>query len=321
PRTTVVTQAQGLAQSLNQASSQLTQIGANGATQLGSQIAQINSLLTQAATLNGDLAQATGTGGIGAAPLEDQMNTVLGQLAQLGGVTSRAQPDGTTTVSFGGVTVVSETAAEQLQTIVTGGVTSVQTGSGTPVSFGNGSVAGLLTGLNTDLPQYQSQLDSIASALATTVNTQLAAGYDAGGVSGSTNPLFTGTTAATISVNPALVSNPSLLAAALSNTAAGANDGGNAQALAELGVSATGPDAKYQNLIQSIGAAVQNANSEVTSQTSVATQASATLQAAQGVNVDAELSRMMTYQQTYEAAAKVLAADNQTIQSLIAAIG
>jgi flagellar hook-associated protein 1 FlgK len=191
---------------------------------------------------------------------------------------------------------------------------------GVAVPVASGSIAGLLSGLNQYLPQFTSALDSVAAALASTVNTQLAAGYTSTGASGATEPLFTGSTAATIALNPAVVSDPMQLAAAASSGAAGANDGTNAQAMAELGSSTAAPDGLYQQLIGNLGAVTQNVNSQVGVQTSVADQAEQSLQAVTGVDQDHELTNLMQFQQIYQASAKLISVVDTAIQSLLSAV-
>jgi flagellar hook-associated protein 1 FlgK len=130
--------------------------------------------------------------------------------------------------------------------------------------------------------------------------------------------------AATISVNAAIVADPTLIAAAGPNATntgpIGTNDGSNAQAMAELGSSATGPDLDYQNLVESIGSDTQNANSQLASQTSVATQAQQALQSVTGVDTDQQLTSLMQFQDAYQASAQVVNIINSTMQSLMQAV-
>ena len=187
--------------------------------------------------------------------------------------------------------------------------------SGATIPTSSGSVAGQLAAINQYLPAYQSQLDAAANDLATTVNTQLAAGYTATGASGSGYPLFEGSGAAGLIVNAAVAGNPQLIAASATATLPDAtNDAGNAQAMAELYNSPTGPDQQYQSLIQGLGSQVQAVNSQVQAQTSVANAAQENLQSIEGVNTNDEMVQMLTFQQAYQASAKLVSTVDTMMQ-------
>lgn len=320
PRTQVVDMAQGLASTLNQAATQLTQLSSNSVAQLGDQVSQVNALLTQAAALNQSIVRTEGAGA-STNQLTDQMNNVVGQLSQLVGANAQMQSNGTADINVGGITLVQGSQADTLSMTVTAGTASVvaQPG-GVTVPVSGGSVAGLLLGVNQYIPEYQNQLNGVANALATTVNTQLAAGYTASGVSGATEPLFVGTGAAGIAVNSAVAADPTLIAAATTTGPGAVNDGSNAQAMAELGTVSTGPDAAYQNLVQGIGTLTQGLNSQVASQTAVANQANQSLQAVTGVDQNTQLTNLLQFQQVYQASAKLLSIVDAAIQSLMAAV-
>jgi flagellar hook-associated protein 1 FlgK len=320
PRTEIVNMAQGLVTSLSEAATQLTQVQTNSTEQLGNQVEQVNSLLSQVAELNQSIVTTEGSGA-SANQLVDQLNAAVSTLSELAGVDVRMLGNGTAAVSIGGVAVVQGDNAATLSLSTTGGVTSVVASPGgvtAPIS--SGSMAGLLSSLNQYLPDYRQQLDTVADDLASTVNGQLAAGYTASGASGATDPLFVGTGAAGLAVNPAVVADPMLLAASGTAGAAAANDGSNAQAVAELGTVTTGPDAAYQTLVQSIGADTQNVNSQLEAQTSVANQAEQAQQAVSGVNMTQELTNLVSFQQNYEASAKLMTVVDATVQSLLTAV-
>ena len=320
PRTAVVDQAQTVVTDLQQASAQLTQLQGNAEMQLQSTISSANTQLTEVAQLNVSIANTEGAGAPAPA-LIDQRNQLVSQLASSIGASTRTSTDGSLSLSVGGVQLVSGNVASQLN--VTGSIGSlsvVTANGGINVPLSSGTSAGLMAAVNQYLPSYQSQLNGVASALATTVNTQLAAGYTATGASGSTEPLFQGSTAAGITVNAAVAANPQLLAASSTSALpAATNDAGNAQALAELSNSATGPDQAFQTFIQNLGSQVQSVNSQVASQASVASAAQQNLQAVAGVNTDSQMVQMLTYQQAYQASAKLITAVDTMMQSLIQA--
>lgn len=321
PRVQTVDDARSLVVSLNQAATQLAQIRSNTSQQLTNQVSQVNSVLSQVAGLNRSITETANPQG--ANQLEDQLRQLLGTLVQLAGAQVRMQSDGTATVSLGGVTVVQGTTANALELATsgtpprTGIVLSTATSIDVPVS--GGSVAGLLVALDTSLPQYQAQLNAVATSLEQTVNGQLAKGFTSTGASGATHPLFTGTGAAGIAVSPAMVTQPSNIAASGSSTpSSAANNGANAQAMAELwNLPTTGPDAAYRTLVQNVGTDTQSVDNQLAAATAVANQAQTALQSVTGVDVTVELTQLLTDQQAFQASAKLLSVAHTTLSSLL----
>lgn len=331
PSTEVVDYAQGLVTSLNEASTQLSQLASDTSGEIADQVSQVNALLQQAASLNQQIVATNGGGG-NAAQLVDDLNNITGQLATSAGVNVQMQSNGTALVSIGGVAVVQDDSAATLAISTAGGTTSITTSGGAvTVPVTSGSLAGLLTGVNQTIPQYGAELDGVANALASTVNGQLAQGVTTSDVSGATLPLFTangGTTtptsvtAATISINPTIAADPADLAVASTPSTPGAqvNDGSNAAAMAELSNVSTGPDVAYQQLIEQIGSDTQNVDTQVTAQTSVANQAQQALQSQAGVNENTELTNLMQFQSSYQASAKLVNVIDSVMQSLLTAV-
>ena len=319
-RTQVVNYASNLVSGLNQASANLRSLQQSSSAQVSSVTAEVNNLLSQVAALNKAVV-AAGPGGAGNG-LVDQRNQLLNSLAGDIGITVRPQSDGSVSVYAGGLALVQGVVADSLSVSSSGGIVSVisaHTGGAVPIT--QGTIGGLLQGIDQSIPTYQARLDQVAATLATTVNNQQAAGQTASGASGP--PLFVATaggavTAASISVNPAVAADPTLLAAAAPG--AGPLDGSNAQAMAELANSPTGPDQSYRIMIGNLGSDVQAATSLASTQAVFSQQATAANQAVSGVNTDEEMVKMLSYQQGYQAAAKVITTINNTLQTLMAAV-
>jgi len=319
--TQVVNLAHNLTTALSQASGQLTQLQTSAQSQLGSVVGQTNNVLAQVAQLN---TQIVASKGAGANPnaLIDQQNQLLGTLATTIGAVSTTADNGSVTVRVGGITLVQGSFADTLEVSGAPGsvaITSASSGATIPATGGNAS--GLLAAINQYLPSYQSQLDAVANSLASTVNTQLAAGYTATGVSGATNPLFTGSGAAGLTVNAAVAANPQLIAASGTSALPDAtNDGSNAQAMADLYNTPGGPDQTYQSFIQTIGTQVQTTNNQVQAQTSVANAAQANLQAVVGVDPNQQMVQMLATQQAFQASAQLISTVSTMMQSLLTAV-
>ena len=157
----------------------------------------VNSIGTQIAALNDAIAKSTVTGDH-PNDLLDQRDLLIDKLSELGNVTltnGALRPDRRHHRRRGAGHRRDLGDAHRVHL----------------TSLTSGKLNGLITLRDTTIPGYQTKLDTIASTLITSTNTAHAAAFDLSGTAGGT--FFTGTSAATIGVNAALVTNPALIAA------------------------------------------------------------------------------------------------------------
>ncbi len=353
----VVGAAQSVAQTINSSFAQLSQLSTSLQQQVGTgsgdggTLAQVNSLLAQVAQLNvGVVAGMAGGQDVNA--LIDTRTAAVNQLATDIGVNTTPGAHGSVTVMLHGVELVAGDVAQTLSSTGSAatGNFSIATGHGVNVNPG-GQIGASVAAVNSTIPTYEAQLNSIADSLATKLNglqaTGMAANGDpgsaiAGGWSGTVLPsLFvdggsSGTytssspgydPAATIAVSPVLTSTPSLLATASAPGPNNSNvigqatlDGSNAQAMAALATVSGGPDQLYQTFIGTLGTQAANASSAASVASNLATTAKNTLSSITGVDQNAQEIDVMNAQNAFQASSKVISAITMTFQSLLAAV-
>lgn len=355
---TVVNDASQVANSLNDAYQQLSTTSAQLVNDLqgsgndgGGLVGQANQLINQIAQLNQGIIAGTNANETPNSLIDERRQAVT-QLATLVGVSTTTQTDGSMTVALNGVQLVSGTTATDLVTASgSGGTVALQTaitaGSGAPVSVSaGGEIGSLLTGINTTLPSYQSQLSGVADALAGALNPLQAGGVSAAGTPGPSSAAANGwagatlpanffvnngspttytpdaSSAATIAVNPALVADPSQLATAAGTVTAGQPtiDATTAQAMAAVGSETNGPTAIYQTLVGIVGTQTQQANDNQTSAQSLSDTATANLSSIEGVDSNEQTVDVLAAQNAYQATASVISSINQSLQSLLQAV-
>ena len=315
PRTQLLEQAGALADTFQRVGSELSSQWSASRTELTATVAEANSTAEAVARLNAAIRSATAAGAA-SSELADQRDELVRSLGEKLGATSQEMDDGTVTVTVGGGTLVMGSRAHALA--ATGptsypgspdsvGVTWADSGAGARVT--GGTVAGLLTAVNTTIPAYSAALDGIAAQVSAAANAQQAAGYDRTGAAGA--PLFSGTTAASIGV--ALVDGGALAA---SSAPPPAYDGDNAAAMAGHLSDSAGPDATYRDLVASLGLQTQAAGRETDVQSSLLSRADAARQSVSSVSLDEEMTNLMTYQHAYEAAARFIGVVDSTFDSL-----
>jgi len=162
------------------------------------------------------------------------------------------------------------------------------------------------------------QLDGVASALVNEVNNPTVPGSNPP----TTIPLTTnffdpaGTTAGTLAVNPTLVANPTQIQ--VNNTG---NPGDNNVALAEANNSGGSADSAFQALVQGIGNLAQGANNNDVTQSALSTQITNQRDSVESVNLNEEMTNLISEQQAYQASAKVMNAFSLVMNSLMSVVG
>jgi flagellar hook-associated protein 1 len=316
-RQTLLSDVATVTGTLNTMSTNLAQIQSTTSQELAANVTSINTYTGELATLNGQIGIATATGA-NANSLLDQRDQLLSKMSSLAGAVATINANGSATVTLDGQTLVSSTTSNAM-TVNSSNQVSV---GGTAVTLTTGSMAAQVTALTTTIPGFQSQLDSVASSLASTLNSAQAAGYDQNGNAGTamigTSDGSGTVTAANIKV---ILTSPAGIAAAATQTTGGNLDGSNALAVSATGSSATSPDASYANLVGAVGTASAAAQQAQSTQDAVVTAVTNQQQSISGVNYDQEVTDMMSYQQSYNASAKVLTTINSLFDTLLSMVG
>jgi flagellar hook-associated protein 1 FlgK len=324
-RQALVSQAQTLASTFNQVGSQLDAARTSLNTSLGNDVESANQLLSGIANLNRQISAA---GFAGATPndLLDEREQDLENLSNLANITTSTGTNGTVDVSIGGQTLVS--GGQVLDTLQTydasgngGGQLLVQTATGgVNLTLTGGSMQGTIDARDGELATMQGGINTLASTLITQVNSVHSGGFSLTGTTGAN--FFNGSDAATITVNAALVNNPSLIQA--SGTATATGDNSVALQLADL-ASAAQPGLNnqtfsdsYGETVASLGDSLQTANEQVANQTAVSNMLATQRSSVSGVNVDEEMTNLMSFQRAYEASAQLVTTVNTMLGDVLA---
>jgi flagellar hook-associated protein FlgK len=205
---------------------------------------------------------------------------------------------------------------------VAGDPPRIVTGTGAYTVRPGGTAEGQLNSLTTIIPSYRQALDDTAVSLATGLNAAHAAGFDLNGAAGT--PLLGSAsgpiTAASLKV---MITDPKLVAASSVGPTGGvaALDHGNADAIAQLRQSTTGTDAGYRKMIVELGVQAAVAGRNLDIQSVISTQVDAARESVAGVNIDEEMTNMLSYQHAYSAAGRLITAIDEMLDKLINGTG
>jgi flagellar hook-associated protein 1 len=323
-RTGVLSAANTLAAAFNSAAGQLNQETNSLNLSVSSTVTQVNNLTSALASLNTQIAAADPNTDAGT--LEDQRQQDISQLSQLIGINQTQSQNNTITLTTTNGTVLVEgsesfslnAAPSKTQP----GVTAIFSGN-TDVTSGiqGGSLGGTLQNLYTDIPQVQSQIDTLAFSVATSVNMVQEKGVDENGNPTTTTPLFNITptasgAAAAISV---AITDPSQIAAA--SIGGGTSDGRNAESMANLEnqtiVNGSTPTNFFASFTANLGSNLQSFQQQSSSLTTALTQLSTQQSSLSSVSQNEEAANLETFERAYQAASQTFTILNTLMGSAL----
>jgi flagellar hook-associated protein 1 len=269
-----------------------------------------------------DIAQTEVATGSTANDLRDLRQQKIENLAQLANLQTSTASDGSLTVTIGGVAMVSGgKLTDTLQAYDPGnGQLQIRAATlGTALTLTGGSIAGAIDTRDGAVANLRSGLDALASQVITQVNSAYSTGYDLNGNTGAS--FFSGSDAATMSVNPNLSNDPSLVQAAGVSGAAG--DGSIALSVARLAKQANATlnnqtfGNAYGQMVTNLGNALSGVNDQVANHGVVTSMLAKQRDSVSGVSMEEEMTNLMTFQKAYQASAQIISTVNAMLDVLV----
>ena len=293
----------------------------------------INITLTNIAQLNGQIRTTELVSG-NANEIRDQRDQLVRDLSLKIGITFTENSDGTTDVKYAdngaalvtgsnaGAFSLDKTAPNSfvIQLTPPGGVLATVT----PTTGQLGATVALRDKI---IPDYLTQVDTLAKSIADAVNTQHSAGFSPTG--GTAQNFFTplavvAGSAAAFSIDAGL--NINTIAA--SGNALLPGDNSNALAIGRLTNDNTVPSglptatfsSYYSSLVSKIGLDVQSSKTTVSQDEAFTMQLSLLRESNSGVSLDEELTNLIKYQRSYQASSKLITTATEMIDVVIGMI-
>jgi len=319
-RNSVVQSATSMNNTFHQLHSTLQQLQGDLTPEITSRVDQINTLVKGIWQSDQTIA-ALQANGAEANDALDQRDNQIAALSQLANVQVRQDDKGATTIVVGGSVLESSSGYITLKAATSGGqVQILNEDTSQPVDISSGELGGILQIVNTTIPNYKSELDSLASTIISQVNAIHETGYGLGTPPSTGNDFFAGSDASTIAISAAVSSDVNAIAASGDGSP---GDNSVALSLADLANALTmsgGTETisqNYNSFVADVGSSVQASTNSEQSQNLVLTQLQNQQNSISGVSTDEEMVNLIQFQKGFDAAAKVITSVNDMYQSIL----
>ena len=332
-RLNVVQKAQNLSQRFKQTVDGLTDIQYSVQQQANSTVDQINGYLKQIHDLNLQVYDAQSRG-VKASELEDQRDSLIDQLSQLVNVSVQKSDSGAVQVNVGGSYGADQSGYNQFQLAnINGQLRLVSVHDTNSVAVVNSGQFNALSDLYSNkIPGYLSNLENLENTFVSKVNELHMQGYTLSTTGASTNgiPFFgevgsSGVVNAVVDgelkINSSILTDPGNIAASDVQGADGNSNVSNKIAsllnTKFLELNNLSFSDGYSSILNSIGLDKNQSDNEVQSDNTIMLNLKTQKQSYSGVSIDEEMTNIMKYQRSYDAAAKMIKIADDMIQTLL----
>ncbi|EKN64726.1 flagellar hook-associated protein 1 [Neobacillus bataviensis LMG 21833] len=338
-RAALLSNANALAGRFNQISNSMDQLSTDLQNQLSTNTQEMNNLTKQVSALNVQIAKITASG---QQPndLLDQRDLLIDKMSKMADITVRPAGNGMVDVLVGQEYLVK---GDQNYPISFDATTNQTKLNGKNISFTSGEMAGMVESLTKDIPSFMAKINELVTVFSREVNQihRDPAAMNLDDIQSLKNdpnavtdqiPFFvakggTGdpTTAGEITINPLILSSLNKIAAART---ANVSDAGNANLLNNLkfkNVSfsnqSTTMNNFYRTIVGDVGIKTKEAMQMGNNSDILVQQAESRRQSVSGVSIDEEMTNMVRFQQSYNAASRYISVMDEVLDKLINGTG
>lgn len=290
----------------------------------------INNTLDNIAQLNGQIRSTELVSG-NANEMRDQRDQLIRDLSLNIGITFTENSDGTTDVNYadGGAALVSGSTAGAFsldKTLPNSYVVQLTPPAGVlaTVTPTTGQLGAFVALRDTIIPDYLTQVDTLAKSVADAVNTVHSASFSPTG--GTLQNFFTPLAAVPGSAAAfSIAAGLNINTIAASGSAVLPGDNSRALSIAQLTNSNTVPSGTptatfsgfYSSFVSKVGLDVQSIQTKVSQDEAFTRQLSAIRESNSGVSLDEELTNLIKYQRSYQASAKLITTATEMMDIVI----
>lgn len=333
-RLSVIQKAQNLSQRFKQTIDGFSEIQYSVQQQASSMVDEINSYLKGIRDLNLQVYDSEARG-VQANELKDQRDAMIDKLSKLVNVSVQKNQNGAVQVNIGGTYGADQAGYNQFELKNINGqlrlVSSNDTSSAAVVNSGQFNALSDL--FSNKIPGYVNNYQNLAATLAARVNELHMQGYTLSttGASVTGVPFFgevdsSGNIVNTVvdgelKINSSILSNPGNIAASDTQGTDGNNN--NSNKIAAL-INTSFPELNnltfgdnYSAILNSIGLDKNQSNNDYQSGNAILQNLQTQKQSYSGVSIDEEMTNILKYQKSYDAAARMVKVADSMIQTLL----
>lgn len=256
--------------------------------------------------------------------LMDRRDALINDLSSMININVKEKDNGEVSILFGGHILISENKSSPLQVSFDSSnnlhsVSLTFKDSNYEPEIEGGSLAALMDVYNNKIPNYLNQLDTLAVNISREVNTVHSKGYNISGTTGINFFSNNVSGASSFRMNGAILNDPTLIATRNAGEGVGANS--VAEQIFELQyntiVNNETPGDFYTSLVTEIGTDINDASFLKTSQEMITQQLKNQRDAITGVSLDEEMTKLIQYEQAYQAAAKIITTVDEMLETVL----